>query len=67
MMTHVYNLYTGESAYYSLRPHDAVLAAHMQFDKKNHNSWSYPSHGDVVKVSQSGKTVLAGNWCALTS
>ena len=40
-MTTVINTLTGDELTFSLPPNEAVVAAHQQITKKNHNTWTY--------------------------
>lgn len=66
MMTHVFNLATGQGATFSLPPARAVVAAYEQFTRGNHNTWNYldpVAHPEFVKGKLS---VACGDWAAST-
>ena len=63
-MIKVVNLTTDEEQFYSdsLTIKMAVVCAY-EHDKENHNTWDYRE--DKARLSNSGKTVSCGDWCAV--
>lgn len=59
----VLNLETGvEMLYVGLTPEQAVVAAYESETRKNRATWTYdPSK---ATKTQSGNTVICGDWCA---
>lgn len=61
--TKVLNLSTNEELLYSLPPRQAVVAAFEQKIRHNYNIFTYDY--SKAKISQSGKTVSCGDFCAI--
>lgn len=62
-MVKVMDLSTGETIlFFGISPEKAVVCAFEQ-SKHNHNTWDYDY--SQAKISDSGKTVSCGDFCAI--
>lgn len=68
-MISVLDMNTGTYTDYSLSPHDAVIAAYAQREKRNFNTWTYGKYASLVTISESIKPdvvcVTCGNQTCL--
>jgi len=62
-MATVINLKTGEEQIFSCPANEAVVCAFEQ-ERKNWNTWDYDY--SKATISKSGKTVICGDWTAIT-
>jgi len=60
----VINLATGQCVSYSLSEKQALIAAVQQFDRKNWQTWNYPTPDQVVFI-EGQHTIALGDWCVL--